>query len=412
VLIFVHPTGNANVRADLAALDRAHLLARFYTTIAWREDRAGAALLPERLRRELSRRAYPGVDPRRIATMPWREGVRLLALRLDCAALTRHETGWASIDRVYAALDAKAARAIRRGGTGARGVYAYEDGALAAFGAAAAAGMRRFYELPIGYWRAARALFLEERERRPDWAATLEGLRDSAAKLARKDAELAAADHVIVPSDFVRETLGDRVPAHATIDVIPYGAPVDRPPPVRRQAPGPLRLLYVGHLTQRKGVAYLFDAMRRLGGAATLTLVGPRPAVACPALAAELARHRWLGTVTHARVLEIMAEHDLFVFPSLFEGLALVLLEAMAQGLPVVTTRNAGGAMLVEEGGNGFLVPIRDPDAIAERVLLLAQDRERLQAMSAAARLTAERLSWQRRAERFVATIEARLGGA
>src|SRR5262249_43050854 len=171
-----------------------------------------------------------------------------------------------------------------------------------------------------------------------------------------------------------------------------------------------VRLRYVGHLSQRKGVSYLFEAMRQLRSVATLTLVGPRVGGDCPVLESELKRHDWLGTVPHGRVLDLMAEHDLFVFPSLFEGFALVILEAMAQGLPVIATPNSGGTMVIEDGINGFIVPIRDAAAIAERVSRLAEDRARLSEMSRAALQRAEQMSWAVRANTFIAAMRGRLG--
>jgi glycosyltransferase involved in cell wall biosynthesis len=272
--------------------------------------------------------------------------------------------------------------------------------------------MRCCYELPIGYWRAGLEILSLERDRRPEWAATIDVERDSDEKRMRKDAELEAADHVIVPSDFVRDTLAAHPTLTAPVDVIPYGAP----PPrleilVARRRATKLRLLFVGQLSQRKGISYLFEAMRRLHDEATLTLVGQKPDGECAALTDELKRHNWLGTVPHSRVLEIMAQHDVFIFPSLFEGFALVLLEAMAQGLPVITTRNSGGNMAVHDGADGFIIPIRDPEAIVRCVSLLADDRERLESMSRAALAKAAQMSWASREEAFIGVIREHLSG-
>ena len=131
----------------------------------------------------------------------------------------------------------------------------------------------------------------------------------------------------------------------------------------------------------------------------------------CPALEAELKRFEWLGSVPHELVFTIMRQHDIFVFPSLFEGLALVILEAMAQGLPVITTRNSGGPMAIDDGVNGFIVPIRDPDAIVGRVLELHGDRDRLASMGMAAWSKAEQMSWAARGRLMVDMLRSRLDG-
>ena len=412
-VVLVFPSGSQFARSNLRALSRSRMLEAFCTTIAWRGGRRVLGLVPGGLRELLEARVFDEVEDRQLRTFPLREIVNRIAHRTGLPLLTRHETGWASSDGVSRALDASVARLIRRRHLRAAAVYGYDYAAQWSLEAAAEAGMRRFYELPIGYWRAAQHILGEEGERNPEWAMTIESLRDSPEKHARKDAELRLAEHVVVPSEFVRDTLAEHPAMTASIDVIPYGAPAPRAPAVEPRPRAPrLRLLYVGHLSQRKGISYLFAAMRRLANVASLTLVGPRIGGDCPALDGELARHTWLGAVPHGRVLEIMAEHDLLVFPSLFEGLAQVIPEALAQGLPVIATRNSGATAVIDDGEDGFIVPIRDPDAIAARVTELAEDRNRLEAMRRAALLKAAERSWAAREERFIAMMRARLGAA
>ncbi len=97
-----------------------------------------------------------------------------------------------------------------------------------------------------------------------------------------------------------------------------------------------------------------------------------------------------------------MHNHDLLVFPSLFEGFGLVVLEAMAQGTPVITTGHTCGPDIIEDGTDGFIVPIRSAEAIAEKIDILAGDRERLMAMKIAARRKAESHPWEIYRQRLV----------
>jgi glycosyltransferase involved in cell wall biosynthesis len=97
------------------------------------------------------------------------------------------------------------------------------------------------------------------------------------------------------------------------------------------------------------------------------------------------------------------------VFPSLFEGFGLVLLEAMSCGVPVIATPNGAAPDFVTDGEDGFIVPIRDPEAVAEKLEILVRDRDRLAAMSEAAMRTAARHSWTRYRERLVTTVRQTL---
>jgi glycosyltransferase involved in cell wall biosynthesis len=336
----------------------------------------------------------------------------VLATHLRWEGPTRHETGWASVDQVYRQLDQEVANYLARRVTdNVRAVYAYEDGALATFRAARARGVTCLYDLPIAYWRTLRRLLEEEAELNPSWMPTMEGLCDSPSKLARKDKEIELADNIVVASSFTQRSLEEHFGKQLTIAVAPYGAP---PPlvaePARRNANDPLRLLYAGHLAQRKGVAYLIAALRRVDVPWLLTLAGPRPAAAVPELDAFLAdpRCRWLGHVPHATLLEEMIRAHLFVFPSIVEGFGMVLLEAMAAGLPVITTPHTAGPDIMTNGREGFIVPIRSAEAIAERIAALANDEDRRYEMAGAALSRATASPW-RRYEEAISALFARM---
>ncbi len=424
MILFSHPTGNANVRAAALGLARAGLLGEFWTCVNCAPGRGGLArrLLPASLRAQLSRRTFPDELQPFIRARPWREIARLASHRLGLASLTRHETGRFSVDAVYRALDRRVASRVSEL-DGVSAVYAYEDGAVRTFRAAKRLGLPALYDLPIGYWRAARDLLTEEAELQPAWASTLIGNTDSAAKTERKDEELALADIVYSASTYTLKTLAAAPGLRARVEVIPYGAPArgaatETPPDgagasrprVRRRADGggdagaPLRVLFVGSLGQRKGLSYLFAACRSLGASVALTVIGTRPLSPCPALDAELARARWIPSCPHAQVLAEMDAHDVFVFPSLFEGFGLVLLEAMACGLPIIATPHTAAPDLITDGREGFVVPIRDAAAIAGKLDLLRRDRERLRAMSAAAAARAADFTWEAYSGRLAAS--------
>jgi glycosyltransferase involved in cell wall biosynthesis len=104
-----------------------------------------------------------------------------------------------------------------------------------------------------------------------------------------------------------------------------------------------------------------------------------------------------------------MAAHDVFVFPSLFEGFGLVLLEAMAMGLPIITTSHTAGPDLIEEGREGFIVPIRDANAIADRLARLHADRTLRDEMSSNARRRAAEFTWEDYGAKLSACVQTAL---
>lgn len=408
MLILSHPTGNENVRQAVRSLHDAELLSEFWTSVYWRQEYLINKILPHSIRNELSRRTFPYVRHQQVRSHPWREAGRLMARRLGLSTLIRHEVGRLSVDAVYRSLDKKVATQLL-GAPEIEAVYAYEDGALTTFRVAQRLAIKTIYELPIGYWRAGRELMEEEADLQPEWAMTLPGNIDSAQKLHRKDEELALASHIVVPSEYVRRTLSKAPQVNATVSVVPYGAPAAIAGARKMTAPSdPLRVVFVGALTQRKGVSYLLRAVEQLGSSVVLTLIGRRVGE-CRALDAALRVHRWFPSLSHAQVLQELNRQDVMVFPSLFEGFGLVLLEAMANGVPVIGTPNGAAPDLLTDGEDGFLIPIRDTDVIVEKLELLARDRERLSAMSASAARKAALHSWRRYRELLATTVHSAL---
>lgn len=391
MILLSHPTGNENVRQAALAFHEAGLLKEFWTCLSWNPEAPANRFLPARFRQQLSRRSFhPALRPL-IRTAPAREMGRLLAGALGVSAFSQHETGPLSIDAVFAGLDRKVAGRLREL-EDCRAVYCYEDGALKTFRAAQERNLPRLYDLPIGYWRVAQQVYLEEREREPEWAVTLSGARDSAEKLAGKEEELKLATRVVVASSFTKETLR-AAEFSAGVTVISYGAPsVGAGEIVSRS--GNLRVLYVGSLGQRKGLSYLLRAIHLLGPKVELTLIGKKAAAGCRPLEEAISRHHWIPTLPHGEILAQMQRHDVLVLPSLFEGFGLVILEAMAQGLPVITTAHTAGPDLLSEGVDGFIVPIRSAEAIAEKLDRLAGDSTLLGEMKQAARKKAAERRW------------------
>lgn len=396
MILQVHPFGNTFSRALLAALQEANLLGLFATTIAVKEADWRVRLLPKKARAELLRRKYDLPDEK-LFTRPLREFVRIFARRFSIGSLNRHETGWASFDQVARDLDAALAANLpslqRRHSLS--GVYAYEDGALALFLRARELGLRRFYDLPIAYWETTQRLMREEAERLPDWKQTLNAAADSAEKSARKRQELELAELVVCPSQFVLDSIPDNLRRDRVCIVSPFGSPPPGKSVAKRNRNAPLRVLFAGSMTQRKGLADLFTAMKLLNRRDVTLVVMGSPAAPLEFYRGQHNNFIYEPPRPHSQVLELMATCDVLVLPSIIEGRALVQQEAMAQGLALIATPNAGGQDLIEDGRAGFLVPIRSPNVIAEKIAWLADNREALAEMQKEAVKIAATLTWR-----------------
>jgi glycosyltransferase involved in cell wall biosynthesis len=356
-LLLSHPTGNANVRSAVTGLFNAGILSGFRTTVATFPGNTFDRISTVPLFSEFKRRRYnPLLEP---LTKTWssRELCRLAVAKGGFDRFTRVKQAF-GVDAVYRHFDKHVANNLKiaqKQGTDA--IYAYEDGALFSFMEAKRIGMRCLYELPTGYWRTVRKIIDTERERWPDWSSTLTGLNDSEAKLARKDEELKLADRIFVASSFIANTLKDFPGELAPIEIIPFGFPPVCNNRVYSPIKGrPIKLLFVGKLSQMKGVAELFAAVEAIGKRVELTLVGRKIGPVCPALETALSKHKWIPTLPHNEILKIMREHDVLVFPSLLEGFGLVITEAMSQGTPVITTNRTAGVDLINHNENGWIL--------------------------------------------------------
>lgn len=230
----------------------------------------------------------------------------------------------------------------------------------------------------------------EERHAHPGWEIAPEAVPKEYHD--RRAAEWAAARLVVVNSDWTRDSLVRQgVPARK-IAVVPCayeGPPVqERPDAIR---PGPLRVLWVGNVTLRKGVAYLVEAARLLQRHTVEVRVVGRLEIAGEILGGVPDHVSFVGAVPRDRVHAAYDWADLFVFPTLSDGFGITQLEAMSHGLPVIATPNCGRVVTHEV--DGLIVPARDASALAAAIARAEADRGLLRHMAGNATLTSRRFS-------------------
>jgi glycosyltransferase involved in cell wall biosynthesis len=263
---------------------------------------------------------------------------------------------------------------------------------------------------PIAHHRYHRALQREEHARDPELAVTWPTLAEWPADYERQiDAEIEMADCILVGSTYVRDTFVSEGVPGSKIAVAPYGVDLRTFAPAATREPRsatPFRAIFVGQLSQRKGIRYLLNAYRSFRKPDTeLTVVGNVANTDAPLRPyADLFRH--VPHQTRPALAQRYRDSDVFVFPTLLEGMPLVVLEAMACGLPVIVTPNGPGD-IVRDGVDGYIVPARDEGAICDRLERLYADPELRADMGRNASARAREFTWDAYAQRVLQVLAA-----
>ena len=205
--------------------------------------------------------------------------------------------------------------------------------------------------------------------------------------IAKEEAEYALADAVVVGSTFARRSFLEMGVPEAKVHLISYGVDLSRFHPTGEPPHDTFQVLFVGAASIRKGIGYLLQSFADLQHPnKQLTFAGtimPEAKVLIDKAMATLPI-TCLGHVPQTQLKELMSQSHVLILPSVEEGLAYVQAQAMACGCPVIASTNTGSEDLFEDGIQGFIVPIRDPKALTDRMQRLADDPEMRRRMSAA----------------------------
>jgi glycosyltransferase involved in cell wall biosynthesis len=229
--------------------------------------------------------------------------------------------------------------------------------------------------------------------------------------IARESAEYAAADVICTSCSYARQTFIKRGVAPDKVVFNPYGVDLARFCPAERPA-GNKRVLFVGSVGVRKGIPWLLDAFRTLPADWSLHLVGPiEPGFDAVLAKYDLDRVVVRGPLPGAALAAEYAAADIFCLPSLEEGFALVILQAMASGIAVVASTVSGAPDAGEDGVELSVVPPADKAALADALGRLAADPEARAALGWAARACIARgFSWAEYGERAIALYRGLCG--
>ncbi|MEA5516915.1 glycosyltransferase family 4 protein [Nodularia sp. UHCC 0506] len=262
---------------------------------------------------------------------------------------------------------------LKQGFCRASGIYTFNTAGLEVLQSARQQGLTTVTEQTIAPKAIEYQLLHEEYQAFPDWESPLEEDPFLLELSAREKEEWSTADIILCGSEFVREGIIACGGAAQRCKILPYGVDSRFLLPEHLPHTGLLRVLTIGGVGLRKGSPYVLAAAQKLQGLATFRMVGPLAIQ--PEMKSVLASHVELtDTVPRSEILNHYAWADVFLLPSICEGSATVVYEALAAGLPVICTPNAGS--VIRDGKEGFIVPIRNHDAISDKLELLAVNPE------------------------------------
>lgn len=355
-------------------------LARIFTGFPWMK-----------VRRE-------GLPKEKVGTYPWLQTPYMAALRYlprgGGRQLRKHWQWWS-----HEAIDAHAARNLPPCDV----LVGLSGSALRAGRRAQQVGAKYVCDRGSTHIRHQDRILREEHERwGVDWGGVDPRIMD------KEEMEYESADLITVPSTTCRRSFEQQGVPASKIRQVPYGANIRRFKPTGSPPDDRFVIVYVGQVSLRKGIPYLLEAFDKFqhpnkelliigGEAKDLGDLMPRW---------SLDRVKFLGRVSNDRLQHYYSTAHVMVLPSIEEGLSLVQGEAIACGCPVIASENTGGSDLFDDGEEGFIVPVRDSNAIAERLTLLADSPELRARMSAAGPRRAQQIGgWSNYGQEYEAML-------
>lgn len=379
------------------ALEERGSLQSFFCTLVdqpdarWQALAAGFAnMAGVNLSRDLRRRAITAVPAERVRSYPRREVLRMLQVRL----LQDPVLG----DRLFHWARNGFEQWVARQLDGLDLIYGYEYGSLGIFQRARQLGVRTVYDLPSPEHDFVERLLAPEFARFPELITPYRRytIARQDERTARRRQEWQLADLVIANSSFTAESWKAAGWGERRVAVVPYGAP----PPIEAAGEGPssrpLRLLWAGTFSIRKGAHLLLDAVRQLSVSPADLVIDVFGAQGLPASLLATAPENLIfhGSIPRPELLERMQHAHALLFPTLCDGFGLVVNEAFSQGLPVITTTRAGAADLVRPGENGLLIEAGSAEAIASVIEQALKDPGALNRLRPGALACAAKWQW------------------
>lgn len=325
-----------------------------------------------------------------------------LALSAYSSVLLAHDDFFARVDRAAAArIDSQT-----------RVVVGREFGCLHTFRRAAALGIPRIYHLPTAHHQALRRILeLEQRAYPGICRSTFDVGEFERHRLDNKDEELALADLILCPSEFVRGTMLEAGIADEKIRVVPFGCETSWLDEGRQGGSG--TFLFVGNISARKGAHRLIEAWKKLGAYRTHRLLMVGDMHLSPAFLRDHAGvFQHVPRMPREDLRDIYLSADAFVLPALAEGFALVILEALSCGTPVIASRHSGAEGFLQHEETALLHEAQNNESLLMALDHALSQPQELRAIGERGRAKARSWPWRLFEEKIMATTNSVLQDA
>ena len=396
-----HP-GRQHAHQLVFALQEVGYLVKFVTSIWYKPGRFPykyIGLLPVKLKgaleKELRKRYYEGIDENFIEQFPFFDILRESFDRLFKGY--KRELSNYLVNRIHDCYVSKRIERIKPDI-----ILGYETSSLRSFRKAKENGKISILDLvsaPYWFQRKIWSICKFDPYDESNW------LSDQIGRV--KQEEIDTADYIFIPSEYVKSILLKADIPERKILKIPFGASsVFFKPKADYRKNSTFRILYVGSMTKGKGINYMLQALKELAlDNVELILIGPM-ADGKAVLKQYQGSYKYIPFLHHEDLSKHYQEADIFVFPSLLEGFAQVVIEAMACGTPVIVTQNSGSSDAVRDGTDGFIVPIMDVESLKGKILYFYENREKIKEMGKNAASAAQDYTWESYRKRVREIIE------
>jgi glycosyltransferase involved in cell wall biosynthesis len=406
-IILSHPSTAPFVQNVAKNLDQNSMLEFYSTTIGFtRQDllikfsKFIDRILGTEIESELNRRLIDSIPKELVHTFLFPEIIRVVVAKLDREGVYADRV-WEWSEKYF---DKHSASLINNN---TQAVYGFEHASYKLFYRAKQLGLKCIYDLPATEHDYTQRLIFSELEKFPELNSKYHKHIKTKEKerTDRRINEFKLADLVIVNSNFTKNSYHSSNYDQDKIKVVPYGAPkVHARANTYQKNNDKLKVLWVGTFSIRKGAHYALSAWRKLNIDAELYVFGAQelPDRLLQGLPDNI---KFSGTVPKEKLSEYYLKSDVLLFPSLCDGFGMVVTEAFAHGLPVITTRNVGACDLVVPYSNGLIIDAFSDMEIMKALNWCIENRSLLYDMRAKAIATAKSWQWEDYGKLLIETI-------